>query len=287
MFGISFFDFFGTLNVGSFPPIVKLIIFIFLLSLIAPAINTLALTGKGVLICDTHKEVYVIQGTDRISDLSLSENALRFLGDTSATSSIFKSEQELIRNRIDRLRYLQETEESEIIVALPPSYKQIGVADAGDCVECDEIDDSACFDSQNITYENMRARDSSEFSLFGRLFKYRTVCSEGITEPNERINISYVQLGNETDYNDFWQGSMYAIETDFSVDELIHATSVTYSSLYKDDLRIFDDVFPIQCDFKNRPSLTVLGLPIFETEFWIFGLLIVFMFKGYYFIRRR
>lgn len=260
-------------------------IFVFLLSIIAPTINDLALTGKGTLICDSQNKVYVIQGTDRISDLSLSETAIRFLGDASTSFTILKSEQDLIKERINRLRYLDETEEQGINIVLHRGYKAVGYADSGDCVECDGIDDSACYNPSEKTYSNMRPRDKSQFSLFGRLFHYGSICSRGITEPNERINMSFVQVKNESSPADYWQGFMYSLDIDFEVDELIHATSVTYTSLYSDDDTLVDDVFPVVCDADNQPSITLIGIPIFMTEFWIFGMILMMMVKFFYFYR--
>lgn len=256
------------------PTKVKFLLFILLLAVLSPFINGLLLAGKGTIVCDSQRTPYVITGID-YNDLSNSgyltayyENAPDWITN--------KNREYWIKRKIERQRYLRSTEISSLGVELPLAFKKVGMESDTDCVKCSLGNYTNCYDSITETWTDMELRTSSEFPFWSRNLYYKN-CGDGLQDFDERLTIILV---SDTD-GDYWSGHIYNVGFgNYSIDDLIHSTGVKYSIKYESDSFDFvSDLMPIACDRNFQPTITLIGIPIFNASTWIILTLLLILFK--------
>lgn len=260
------------------PRKVKFLLFILLLAIISPFINELLLMGKGTVVCDSQRTPYVITGMD-YNDLSTSGYLTAYY--LNAPDWVLrKNKEKWIKEKIERYRYIQSTEMTTMGVMLPLAYKKVGGVSDTDCVTCSLGNYTDCYDPVTETWTNMEL--VSEFVIehwWTQLVNpfSQPYCHRGLHDYDERIDLILV---SDTD-GDHWMGMIYYMGvSDMSIDSLIHETGIKYSIKYEGETGDFvPDLMPVSCDRNFQPTITVLGIPIFNPSTWIIFTIMLFLFK--------
>lgn len=259
------------------PRKVKFLIFILLIVIISPFINSLLLAGKGTVVCDSQRVPYVITGLD-YNDLS-SSGYLNAYFQNAPDWILQKNKEKWIKDKIERARYFYATGQDNYVVKLQLDYKEVGGVSSRDCVKCSLGNYTNCYDNVTETWSDMELVPPEDYPFY---LNYYYICGGGwygeksVQDYDERLEITLVSDMNE----DYWAGSITNIGlSDFTIDDLIHSTGVKYSVKYESDADdIVPDLMPISCDRNFNPTITILGIPIFNPSTWIFFTLLYLLF---------
>ncbi|NOR85863.1 hypothetical protein GQ473_07150, partial [archaeon] len=152
------------------PRKVKFLLFILLIALISPFINSLLLAGKGTIVCDSQKDAYVITGVD-YNDLA-TNNVLDAYLDLAPDFSLQRQKIAWLQHKIERQRYLLSSEATSLGVRLPLAFKKVGSVGGSECVRCSLGNYTNCYDSATETWADMELIPAEEFSIFQQITFY-------------------------------------------------------------------------------------------------------------------